>query len=119
YMINTIGLGYNAEKARAALGEDAAFDSWDLLFKPEVAEKLASCGITVLDSPSEVMGIALNYLGLDANSEAPEDLTRAEELLNSIKPHIRYFHSSQYIDDLGNGEVCLSLGYSGDIFIAA
>lgn len=119
YMINTIGLGYNVEKAKAALGEDAAFDSWDLLFKPEMAEKLASCGISVLDSPSEVMGIALNYLGIDANSEAPEDLTRAEELLNSVKPYIRYFHSSQYIDDLGNGEVCLSLGYSGDIFIAA
>lgn len=119
YMINTIGLGYNVAKAKAALGEDAPLDSWDLLFKPEMAEKLASCGITVLDSPSEVMGIALNYLGIDANSESQEDLAKAEELMNSIKPYIRYFHSSQYIDDLGNGEVCLSLGYSGDIFIAA
>lgn len=119
YMINTIGLGYNVEKAKAALGEDAPLDSWDLLFKPEFAEKLATCGITLLDSPSEVMGIALNYLGIDANSESSEDLAKAEALLNSIKPYVRYFHSSQYIDDLGNGEVCLSLGYSGDIFIAA
>jgi putrescine transport system substrate-binding protein len=66
-----------------------------------------------------VVGIALNYLGLDANSESEEDLAKAEELLTSIKPHIRYFNSSQYIDDLGNGEICLALGYSGDIFIAA
>ncbi len=119
YMINTIGLGYNVAKVQAALGADAPIDSWDLLFKPEIVEKLASCGVTVLDSPTEVVGIALHYLGLDPNSENEEDLAKAEALLNSIKPHVRYFNSSQYIDDLGNGEVCLSLGYSGDIFIAA
>ena len=119
YMINTIGLGYNVAKVKQALGEDAPLDSWDLLFKPEVVEKLASCGVTVLDSPTEIVGIALHYLGLDPNSENEEDLAKAEALLTSIKPHIRYFNSSQYIDDLGNGEVCLSLGYSGDIFIAA
>ena len=62
---------------------------------------------------------ALNYLGLDPNSESEEDLLKAEELLTSIKPFIRYFNSSQYIDDLGNGETCVALGYSGDIFIAA
>src|SRR5690606_4547215 len=67
YMINTIGIGFNAAKVRAALGEDADLDSWDLLFKPEVVEKLASCGVTLLDSPSEVVGIALHYLGLDPN----------------------------------------------------
>ena len=119
YMINTIGLGYNVAKVEQALGADAPIDSWDLLFKPEIVEKLASCGVTLLDSPTEVVGIALHYLGLDPNSENPEDLARAEELLNSIKPYVRYFHSSQYIDDLGNGEVCLSLGYSGDVFIAS
>lgn len=119
YMINTIGLGYNVAKVEAALGADAPIDSWDLLFKPEVVEKLASCGVTVLDSPSEIMGIALHYLGLDPNSENADDLAKAEALMTSIKPYIRYFHSSQYIDDLGNGEVCLSLGYSGDVFIAS
>ncbi|ODT82267.1 MAG: spermidine/putrescine ABC transporter substrate-binding protein PotF [Pelagibacterium sp. SCN 64-44] len=119
YMINTIGLGYNVAKVEAALGADAPLDSWDLLFKPDVVEKLASCGVAVLDSPSEVMGIALHYLGLDPNSESSEDLAKAEELMNSIKPSIRYFHSSQYIDDLGNGEICLALGYSGDVFIAS
>lgn len=119
YMINTIGLGYNVAKVAEALGTDEPPTSWDLLFDPETVGKLASCGVAVLDSPSEVMGIALHYLGLDPNSESEEDLAKAEELLNSIKPSLRYFHSSQYIDDLGNGEICLALGYSGDIFIAS
>jgi putrescine transport system substrate-binding protein len=119
YMINTIGYGYNTAKVKEALGDAAPVDSWDLIFKPEYAQKLQSCGIALLDSPSEVMGIALHYLGLDPNSENEEDLAKAETLLNSIKPYIRYFHSSQYIDDLGNGEICVALGYSGDIFIAS
>jgi putrescine transport system substrate-binding protein len=119
YMINTIGLGFNTAKAQSALGDGVELNSWDLLFQPENAEKLASCGIAVLDSPSEVMGIALHYLGLDPNSESADDLAKGEALLNSIKPYIRYFHSSQYIDDLGNGEICMALGYSGDVFIAA
>lgn len=119
YMINTIGLGYNVAKVTEALGPDANLDSWDMLFDPDTVSKLAGCGVAVLDSPSEVMGIALHYLGLDPNSESEEDLAQAEELMNAVKPSIRYFHSSQYIDDLGNGEICLALGYSGDIFIAA
>jgi len=118
YMTFTIGLGYNVDKVAAALG-DTPIDSWDILFKPENAEKLASCGIAVLDSPSEVMGTVLHYLGLDANSESAEDLAAAEAALTAVKPHIRYFHSSQYIDDLANGEICLALGYSGDVFIAS
>ena len=119
YMTFTIGLGYNVAKLAEALGPDVAVDSWDILFKPENAEKLASCGIAVLDSPSEVMGTVLHYLGLDPNSESAEDLAKAEAALTAVKPYIRYFHSSQYIDDLGNGEICLALGYSGDIFIAS
>ncbi len=119
YMTFTIGLGYNTAKVAEALGADAAVDSWDLLFNPEISSKLAGCGIAVLDSPTEVIGTALNYLGLDPNSESEEDLAKAEALITAIKPNIRYFHSSQYIDDLGNGEICLALGYSGDVFIAA
>lgn len=119
YMTFTIGLGYNVAKVTEALGADAELDTWDLLFDPETSAKLASCGIAVLDSPTEVVGTALNYLGLDPNSESAEDLAKAEELLTAVKPNIRYFHSSQYIDDLGNGEICLALGYSGDVFIAA
>ncbi|NGP16411.1 polyamine ABC transporter substrate-binding protein [Devosia aurantiaca] len=119
YMLNTIGLGYNTAKVAEALGTDTPPTSWDLLFDPETVGKLASCGVAVMDSPSEVVGAALHYLGLDPNSESEEDLAKAEELLNSIKPSVRYFHSSQYIDDLGNGEICLAMGYSGDMFIAA
>ena len=74
--------------------------------------------MTLLDAPAEIMATALNYLGLDPNSESAEDLAAAEALLMSIRPYVRYFNSSQYIDDLGNGEVCLSVGYSGDVFIA-
>jgi putrescine transport system substrate-binding protein len=119
YMTFTIGLGYNVAKVAEALGPDTPVDSWDLLFNPETSAKLAGCGIAVLDSPTEVLGTAMNYLGLDPNSENEEDLAKAEALLTAVKPNIRYFHSSQYIDDLGNGEICLALGYSGDVFIAA
>ncbi len=118
YMSFTVGLGFNVEKVAERLG-DASIDSWDALFVPENAAKLADCGIAVLDSPSEVMATVLNYLGLDPNSESEEDLAKGEELMMSIRPYIRYFHSSQYIDDLGSGEICLALGYSGDVFIAA
>ena len=117
YMWGTTALGYNVDKVKAAL-PNAPLDSWDLLFKPENAKALAGCGITVLDAPSEVVAIALNYLGLDANSETPEDLAKAQALLTSLKPYIRKFDSSGYIDDLANGDACLSLGYSGDVYIA-
>lgn len=117
YMWGTTGIGYNVAKVKAALG-DAPANSWDLVFKPEVVSKLAGCGVTILDAPAEIMASALNYLGLDPNSEKPDDLKKAEALLMSVRPYVRYFNSSQYIDDLGNGEVCVSVGYSGDVFIA-
>lgn len=117
YMWGTTGIGYNPAKVKAALG-DAPLDSWDAVFKPEIVSKLADCGVTLLDAPSEIMASALNYLGLDPNSESEDDLAKGEALLMSIRPFVRYFNSSQYIDDLGNGEVCLSVGYSGDVFIA-
>jgi len=118
YMWGTTALGYNVDKVKAALGADAPTNSWDLLFKPENAAKLKDCGITVLDASSEVVAIALNYLGLNPNSEKQEDLDKAEKLLDGIKPYIRKFDSSGYIDDLANGDACLSLGYSGDVYIA-
>jgi len=117
YMWGTTAIGYNAAKVKERLG-DQAIDTWDIVFKPELVSKLADCGVTLLDAPAEIMATALNYLGLDPNSESPDDLKKAEDLLMSIRPHVRYFNSSQYIDDLGNGEVCLSVGYSGDVFIA-
>ena len=117
YMWGTTAIGYNVAKVAERLG-DMPVDSWDLVFKPDVVSKLADCGVTLLDAPAEIMASALNYLGLDPNSESAEDLAKAEALLMSIRPYVRYFNSSQYIDDLGNGEVCLSVGYSGDVFIA-
>ena len=117
YMWGTTALGYNVEKLKAALG-DQPIDTWDIVFKPELVSKLKDCGVTLLDAPAEIMASALNYLGLDPNSESLDDLKKAEDLLTSIRPYVRYFNSSQYIDDLGNGEVCLSVGYSGDVFIA-
>jgi putrescine transport system substrate-binding protein len=117
YMWGTTALGYNPDMIKERM-PDAPLDSWDLLFKPENAAKFADCGITVLDASAEVMAIALNYLGLDANSENPDDIAKAEALMDSIKPYIRKFDSSGYIDDLANGDACLSIGYSGDVYIA-
>jgi putrescine transport system substrate-binding protein len=117
YMWGTTAIGYNVGKVGERLG-DTAIDTWDIVFKPENVSKLADCGVTLLDAPAEIVATALNYLGLDPNSESLDDLKKAEELLMSIRPYVRYFNSSQYIDDLGNGEVCLSVGYSGDVFIA-
>lgn len=117
YMWGTTAIGYNPAKLAERLG-DMPIDSWDLVFKPEVVSKLADCGVNILDAPAEVMASALNYLGLDPNSESPDDLKKAEELMMSIRPSVRTFNSGQYIDDLGNGEICLTIGYSGDVFIA-
>ena len=114
----TTGLGYNVAKVRAALGDDVPLNSWALVFDPKLAAKLQGCGITLLDSPPEVFGSALIYLGLDPNSEKPEDLKAATDLLLSVRPYIKYFHSSQYINDLANGEVCVSVGWSGDVLQA-
>jgi len=117
YMWGTTAIGYNVAKLKERLG-DAPVDSWDIVFKPENLAKLQDCGVNILDAPAEVMATALNYRGLDPNSESPDDLKQAEALLMSIRPYVRTFNSSQYIDDLGNGEICLSIGYSGDVFIA-
>ena len=117
YMWGTNGFGYNEEKIKERM-PDAPVGSWDMIFNPEVAAKFADCGISLLDSASEVVPSALNYLGLDPNSEDKGDLDKAKALLLSIRPYIKYFHSSQYINDLANGEICIAMGYSGDILQA-
>ncbi|HDZ55640.1 MAG TPA: polyamine ABC transporter substrate-binding protein [Pseudomonas xinjiangensis] len=119
YMWGTNGIGYNVDKVTAILGEDAPVNSWDLVFKPEVASKLASCGISMLDSGDDMMTSALGYLGLDPNSTKTEDLKKAEELLLSVRDSVKYFHSSRYISDLANGDICVAVGFSGDVFQAA
>ncbi|RMH49319.1 MAG: polyamine ABC transporter substrate-binding protein [Alphaproteobacteria bacterium] len=118
YMWGTTGIGYNVAKVRERLGEDAPTNSWALVFDPAVAAKLADCGITFLDAPTEMLPAAMNYLGLDPRSTAREDFEKGAELLMKVRPHVRYFHSSQYISDLANGDVCVSVGWSGDVFQA-
>ncbi|MEL6680986.1 MAG: polyamine ABC transporter substrate-binding protein, partial [Pseudomonadota bacterium] len=118
YMWGTTGIGYNVEKVTEILGEDAPVDSWSLVFDPANAEKLAACGISMLDAPTEMLPAAMNYLELDPRSTDRGDFEAAAELLTSVRPHVRYFHSSQYINDLANGDVCVSVGWSGDVFQA-
>ena len=113
YLWGTTGIGYNPDLVKKALGTDV-IDSWSAIFDPANAAKLAKCGISMLDAPSEVMDSALIYLGRDPNSEKAEDLKAAEDLLMKVSPYVRYFHSSQYINDLATGEICISLGWSGD-----
>ncbi len=117
YLWGTTGIGYNPDLVKKALGTDT-LDSWTAVFDPAIASKLAKCGISMLDAPSEVMDSALIYLGRDPNSEKAEDLAAAEELLMKVRPYVRYFHSSQYINDLATGEICVSLGWSGDVLQA-
>ena len=117
YMWGSIGIGYNPEKVKAALGVDK-IDSWDVVFKPENIAKLKSCGVSFLDAPTEMIPAALHYLGKPTNSKDKADLKAAEDLFLSIRPSVAYFHSSKYISDLANGNICVAIGYSGDIYQA-
>jgi putrescine transport system substrate-binding protein len=111
----TDGLGLNVEKVRAALGPDVALDTWALLFDPAQAAKLKQCGISMLDAPADVFGSALIYLKKDPNSTDPADYEAAYELLARVRPYIRQFNSSSYINDLAGGDICVALGWSGDV----
>ena len=114
YLWGTTGLGYNPDMVEKVLGT-RTIDSLAAIFDPAVASKLAACGITWLDAPLDVFQLALIYLGLDANSERPEDLEAAEAVLAGARPYVRYIHSSQYLNDLASGEVCVSVGWSGGV----
>lgn len=117
YGWGTTGLGYNVDAVTKRL-PGVPLDSWDLLFNPANAAKLADCGIALIDSPTDVLPIALNYLGLDPASESPVDLEKATQLLAAIRPHLKYINSSPIIDNLANGDICLALGWSGDVVTA-
>jgi len=117
YLWGTSGVGYNEDKIKAAM-PDAPIDSFAMFYDPKVVAKFKECGVAILDAPSEVVGTVLVYLGRDANSEKPEDLAAAEKVLMSIRPFIKYVNSSKYIEDLANGEICLALGWSGDVLQA-
>ena len=117
YLWGTNGIGYNVDKAKEVLGVDT-IDSWDVVFKPENMKKLQSCGVAFLDSADEMLPTVLNYLGKDANSTNPKDYKEAEKTLMSVRPYVTYFHSSKYISDLANGNICVAIGFSGDVFQA-
>jgi putrescine transport system substrate-binding protein len=117
YMWGTSGVAYNDEAIKAAM-PNAPVDSFAMFWDPKVVSKFAKCGVTVLDAPSEVIGTVLIYLGKDANSEKPEDLKAAEKVLMSVRPFIRDINSAPYIDQLASGEICLALGWSGDVLQA-
>lgn len=117
YMWGTTGFGYNIKMVEERM-PNAPVDSWDMLFKPEVVAKFADCGVTFLDAAGEVFPAALQYLGRNPNSEKKEDLDAAVKLIMAVRPYIKYFHSSQNINDLANGEICVAMGWSGDMLIA-
>ncbi|CAM3876168.1 Spermidine-binding periplasmic protein SpuE [Pseudomonas reidholzensis] len=118
YLWGTNGIGYNVDKVKAALGIDK-IDSWAVLFEPENLKKLQQCGVAFMDSPDELFPAMLNYLGMNPRSENEDDYKKAEAQLLKLRPYITYFHSSKYVSDLANGDVCIAFGYSGDVFQAA
>ncbi|GHE22464.1 polyamine ABC transporter substrate-binding protein [Halomonas urumqiensis] len=121
YMWGTNGIGYNVERVTEILGDDAPLDSWALIFDPEITAALeeGGCGISMLDSGDEMLSPAMAYLGLSPLSEEREDLEAAGDLIAGVRDNITYFHSSRYISDLANGDICVAAGYSGDMFQAA
>ncbi|ROM89620.1 polyamine ABC transporter substrate-binding protein [Pseudomonas brassicacearum] len=118
YLWGTNGIGYNVDKIKKVLGVDH-IDSWAVLFEPENLKKLTQCGVSMMDSPDEVFPAVLNYMGMDPLSSNVEDYKKAEAKLLTIRPYITYFHSSKYVSDLANGDICIAFGYSGDVFQAA
>ena len=117
YTWGTNGIGYN-EKMVRELMPDAPLDSWRMVFDPAVASKVAKCGISVLDSPAEMLRAVYSYLGKDPNSQNPDDLVQAEAVLTKIRPFIRNINSSEYIEALANGDLCIAVGYNGDVMQA-
>jgi len=118
YMWGTTGVGYNVDKVKAILGDDMPLDSWRLIFDPAIVEKLKDCGVSLMDDPTEVFVAARAYIGKDTNDFSEAAMTEAASVINAVRPMIRYFHSSQYINDLANGDICVGMGYSGDILQA-
>ena len=117
WMWGTTGVGYNVDAIKKRMA-DAPVDSLRMIFDPAVVSKFADCGVMVLDSATDVFPAALKYLGLDPDSKKPEDLAKAADVVKAVRPYIRKFHSSEYINALAGGDICLALGFSGDIFQA-
>lgn len=118
YMWGTTGIGYNVKKIKERM-PDAPVDSLAMIFDPDVVSKFKDCGVMMLDANDEMIPAAMKYLGLDPDSKNPEDFKKAAEHFKKVRPNIRKFHSSEYINALANGDICLVLGWSGDIKQAA
>jgi len=118
YMWGTTGIGYNVKTVQKILGPDAKIDSWDMVFKPENLARFKDCGVHMLDSADDIFPAALSYLGLDPNSTKQADLEKAAELVSKVRPYVRKFHSSEYLSALATGEICLVVGWSGDVMQA-
>src|SRR3984957_9332128 len=117
YLWGSNGIGYD-EKMVKALMPDAPLDSWRLVLDPAVAAKVAKCGISMLDSPAEMVRAVNSYLGKDPNSQSPDDLVLADAVLTKIRPYVRNINSSEYIEALANGDLCIAVGYNGDVMQA-
>ena len=118
YMWGTTGIGINLKKVREILGKDAPLDSWALIFDPKIVAKLAGCGVSMMDDATEAFAAAHAYKAEDVNDFSKDAIAHAAATVNAVRPHIRYFHSSQYINDLANGDLCIAHGYSGDMLQA-
>lgn len=117
YMWGTTGIGYNVEKVTAILGE-VPKDTWKLVFDPETVKKLSACGVSLMDDPTEVYVAARAYKGLNTDDYSSKAVAEAAAVVAGVRSNIKYFHSSQYINDLANGDICVAHGYSGDILQA-
>ena len=118
YMWGTTGIGVNVGKVAEILGDDAPIDSLELVMNPENMAKLADCGVHFLDAPAELIPMALKYLGEDPDSHDPDVIAKVEPVLTAVRPFVQKFHSSEYINALANGDICVAVGWSGDILQA-
>ena len=119
YMWGTTGVAYNVDMVAERLGDDAPTNSWALVLDPKYAAKLEDCGIAILDAPTDVLPNVMAYLGKDGTSQNADDIKAAGEVLNAVRPYLRYIHSSQSINDIANGDLCAAIMWSGDAFQAA
>ena len=115
YMWGTVGIGYNVKKAREILGPAGAIDSWSIVFAPGALARFKDCGVHMLDSSDDILPAALHFLGRDPNSTDPGDLEKAADIVAKVRPAVRKFHSSEYLNALASGEICLVVGWSGDV----
>ncbi|AEI96268.1 polyamine ABC transporter substrate-binding protein [Roseobacter litoralis] len=115
YMWGTTGIGTNVNKVQEILGADAPIASLSLIFDPASMEKLSECGVHFLDAPTEMIPAALKYIGEDPDSHDPDVIAKAEAVFAAVRPYVQKFHSSEYINALANGDICVAFGWSGDI----